>query len=159
MQRFFTLATFALFLSCPIGAYAQTSEPAPEPLTLDRAVDDILANNPSLQAAHARMDAAGATASAAQAANFPRISFTESWQRGDQPVFVFSTLLASRRFAASNFAIDQLNHPDPIGYFHATAAVEQVVFDGGARGASIDTARARSRRSPPSRNARPRFPL
>src|SRR6476619_1115501 len=105
MQRLFALAIVALFLACPIGADAQTLEPAPEPLTLARAIDDTLANNPSLQAAHAGVDVAGARASAARAANFPRLSFTESWQRGDQPVFVFSTLLASRQFAASNFAL------------------------------------------------------
>lgn len=70
------------------------------------------------------------------------MTFTESWQRGDQPVFVFSALLASRRFAASNFAIDRLNHPDALGYFHGAAAIEQLLFDGGARKARIDSARA-----------------
>jgi len=141
MQRLVTLATLILFSSCPILG-AQTPERALEPLALSSAIDEALANNASLRAARAGVDAAGASAASARAANFPRISFTESWQRGDQPVFVFSTLLASRRFAASNFAIDQLNHPDPIGYFHATAGIEQIVFDGGARGASVDTARA-----------------
>jgi outer membrane protein TolC len=46
-------------------------------------------------------------------------------------VFVFSSLLASRQFAASNFAIDSLNHPDPTGFFRTTVGVEQTVFDGG----------------------------
>src|SRR5262249_43402552 len=61
----------------------------------------------------------------------PRISVSESWQRGAQPVFVFSALLSARRFAANNFAIDALNHPDPIGFFRTSVGIEQLVFDGG----------------------------
>jgi outer membrane protein TolC len=61
----------------------------------------------------------------------------ESWQRGDQPVFVFSSLLSARRFAAENFALDALNHPDPIGFFHASLGVEQLLFDGGRQRAAV----------------------
>ena len=132
-----------LFLLLPSAAPAQDRAAAPSPLTLERAIEDALAQNPSLRAARLGVDAAAASTTASRSAEFPRVSFTESWQRGDQPVFVFSTLLASRRFAASNFAIDSLNHPDPIGYFHATAGIEQVFFDGGSIGASVDSARAK----------------
>lgn len=57
-------------------------------------------------------------------------------------MFVFSTLLASRRFAAGNFAVDALNHPDSLGAFHTTAAIEQVLFDGGATAATTAGAHA-----------------
>jgi outer membrane protein TolC len=66
-----------------------------------------------------------------QSGLFPRVSVTESWQRGDQPVFVFGSLLSARRFAANNFAIDALNHPHPIGFFRTAVTVEQLLFDGG----------------------------
>jgi outer membrane protein TolC len=92
-----------------------------------------LAQNASLRAARAGVDEATAHATEARSGLFPRLSVTESWQRGDQPVFVFSSLLSARRFAANNFAIDALNHPDATGFFHTTVGVEQLLFDGGRR--------------------------
>jgi outer membrane protein len=102
-----------------------------EPLTLDRAVSAALAQNASLRASRAGVEEAAARVTEARSGLFPRLSVTESWQRGDQPVFVFSSLLSARRFAAANFAIDALNHPDPIGFFQTSVGVEQMLFDGG----------------------------
>lgn len=143
MTRFsVAILTTILCALLPTRGAAQALTAPPPPLTLERALEDALEQNPSLRAARLGVDATTAATTAARAALFPRLSFSESWQRSDQPVFVFSTLLASRQFAAANFAIDQLNHPDPIGYFHATAGVEQVFFDGGSIGATVDSARA-----------------
>jgi outer membrane protein len=100
-------------------------------LPLQNAVDEALTHNRSLQAARAAVHEAGAAADAARSDFFPTISFTESWQRGNQPVFVFGSLLSSRQFAAFNFAVDALNHPDPLGLFHGAIGVEQTLFDGG----------------------------
>jgi outer membrane protein len=104
---------------------------AQERLTLEHAVQASLTHNASLRAARAGADEATAHHTEARSGLFPRLSFTESWQRGDQPVFVFSSLLSARRFAAANFAIDALNHPEPIGFFHTSVGVEQILFDGG----------------------------
>lgn len=110
--------------------YARTAS-GQEPLTIDAAVAAAAASNATLRAARATADEASARRPEARAGLFPRVSFTESWQRGDQPVFVFSSLLASRQFAAANFAIDSLNHPDPTGFFRASVGAEQLLFDGG----------------------------
>lgn len=107
---------------------------------MDRAVQSALAHNASLRAARAGLDEAAARTTQARSGFFPRLSVTEAWQRGDQPVFVFSSLLSSRQFAAANFAIDALNHPDPIGFFHTTFGVEQLVFDGGRQRAAAASA-------------------
>ena len=64
----------------------------------------------------------------------------ESWQRGNQPVFVFSSLLAQRQFTAADFALAALNHPDALDNFRAAVTVEQPLFDGVAR-ANITVAR------------------
>ena len=117
---------------------------AQEPLTLDGAVQAALAQNASLRAVRAGQDETVARVAEARSGWFPRVSVTESWQRGDQPVFVFSSLLSARRFAATNFAIDALNHPDPIGFFHTTVGVEQVLFDGGRQRAAVNVAARRS---------------
>jgi len=60
----------------------------------------------------------------------PRLDLTETWQRGNQPVFVFGSILAQRNFTEANFAIDALNHPDPVSNFRTGISVEQLVFDG-----------------------------
>lgn len=116
---------------------------AQEPLTLEGAVQAALGHNASLRAARAGVDEAAAHATEARSGFYPRLSLTESWQRGDQPVFVFSSLLSSRQFAANNFAIDALNHPNPIGFFRTTVGVEQLLFDGGRQRAAAAAASLR----------------
>jgi outer membrane protein TolC len=110
-------------------------------LTLEQAVQEALQHNASLRGARAGEAEAGQHVTEARAGWLPRVSFTESWQRGDQPVFVFSSLLASRQFTAANFAIDALNHPDPTGFFRSSIGAEQLIFDGGRQRAAIDAAR------------------
>jgi len=124
MTRYAIAVAAAVLMSVRPGA-------AQEALTLNEAIGASVASNASLRAARAAGDEAAARVPEARAGLFPRLSFSESWQRGDQPVFVFSSLLASRQFAAANFAIDFLNHPNPTGFFHASAGAEQLLFDGG----------------------------
>lgn len=112
-------------------------------MPVERAVAEALAHNPSVVAARAAARAAGAEISAERAAFLPRVTAAESWQRSNEPVFVFGALLNSRRFAAPNFAIDALNHPDPIALFHTTVGVEQIFFDGGRTASAVDAAVAR----------------
>jgi outer membrane protein len=145
MTRHVTLLAAAAWLLGAPATNAQEPVNTPAPLSLEQAVRDTLSQNPALLAAKSGAEAAGETATATRSSLYPRVSFTESWQRGDQPVFVFSSLLSSSRFAASNFAIDALNHPDPVGYFHGVAAIEQVIYDGGIRSATTDNARAQQR--------------
>ncbi|MGB2712944.1 MAG: TolC family protein [Vicinamibacterales bacterium] len=127
----------ALLILSPVSGAAQ------EPLTLERAVQRALTYNASLRAARAGVDEAAAHETEARSGLFPRISLTDSWQRGDQPVFVFSSLLSARRFAANNFAIDALNHPDPVGFFRTSLGVEQLVFDGGRQRSAATAAALR----------------
>jgi outer membrane protein len=118
----------------PAAAYAQP------PITLDAAVQTALAHNASLRAARAGVEEAAERTVEARSGFFPRVSVAESWQRGNQPVFVFSSLLSARQFAASDFALDALNHPDPTGFFRASVGVEQLLFDGGRLRAMGDAA-------------------
>src|SRR6266545_3371463 len=121
--RCFLTPAFVLLLAAGVAGQ--------EPLTLDRALTAALAQNASLRASRAGVEEASARVTRARSGLFPRVSVTESWQSGDLPVFVFSSLLSARRFAAANFAIDTLNHPDPIGFFQTSVGVEQMLFDGG----------------------------
>ena len=138
------VTSFLLCLALAGGSASAQSLSSSDTLTLDQAVQDALAGNPSIRAASASVDEASAGISVARAGWYPRIRASETWQRGNQPVFVFSSLLSSRRFAASNFAIDQLTHPGPIGYVHSQVGLEQLLYDGGTRSAAIAGARART---------------
>ena len=103
---------------------------AQSPLTLDDAVARALKQNPATRGADAAQREASERARQARAGWLPRLDLTETWQRGNQPVFVFGSILAQRSFTQANFAIDALNHPDPVSNFRTGISVEQLVFDG-----------------------------
>jgi len=123
---------------------------AAQPLTLGAAVARALEAHPDIAAAAAGEAEARQALSAARAAWFPRIDFEEGWQRGDQPVFVFSSLLSQRQFSEANFAIQALNHPDAVSNHRAAVLVSQPLFDPArtfaptrAASAGVEMARAR----------------
>ena len=120
-----------------VAAIVPTTARAQEPLSLDDAIARAVRQNPAIRGAAAGVQEAAARADQARAGWFPRLDITEGWQRGDQPVFVFGSLLAQRQFGPENFAIDALNHPAPISNFRTAITAEQLVFDGGRRESSI----------------------
>lgn len=121
------LAFLALFLGLPGVTWAQA------PLTLPEAITRAQAANPDARAAEVAERLAAARLTQARAGYLPSVDVTESWQRGNQPVFVFSSLLAQRQFAASNFAIDALNRPDAVNNIRLGVTIDQAVFDPSTR--------------------------
>jgi len=106
---------------------------AQAPLTLAEAVARARAHNPDAgTSASAEREAAERVAQA-RAGYWPKVDAAESWQRGNQPVFVFGALLAQGRFGAENFALAALNHPDAVDNFRSMVSVEQPLFDGATR--------------------------
>jgi outer membrane protein TolC len=120
------------------GPAAQASAQAP--LSVQEVIAATLANNPDIAAARAGRRESAARASEALSAYLPRVDFVEAWQRGDNPVYVFGSLLSQQRFSMANFAIDQLNRPDALTNHRAAFSVEQPLFDSG-RLAGIRSAR------------------
>lgn len=112
------------------------AQPAP-PLTLTAAIAEAQAANPSARASAIAEDEAQARVGQARAALLPRVDVTTGWQRSDNPVFAFSSLLAQGRFTAANFAIRSLNDPDPLSNYRSGVSLEQVLFDGGASWAGL----------------------
>ena len=119
------LLVAALGLAAP--AVAQT------PLTLTEAIARARAKNPDVGITAAGEREAAQRVTQARAGYLPKVDFAESWQRGNQPVFVFSSLLAQRQFTAADFALGALNHPDAVDNFRSTVMVEQSLFDGATR--------------------------
>ena len=118
---------------------------AQEPLTLEEAVRRTTERNPSMTASRAAEDIATADVSEARAGWLPRVEYVEGWQRSDQPVFVFGSLLAQSRFASANFAVDALNNPDAINNFRGALTVEQSLVDLAQRARVKAAATARER--------------
>ena len=127
MSRHRTTVLFTAVLALATPAAAQT------PLTLTDAIARARAQNPDAGSAAAAEREAAQRVTQARAGYLPKVDVAESWQRGNQPVFVFSSLLAQRQFTAADFALGALNHPDAVDNFRSAVTVEQSLFDGATR--------------------------
>lgn len=105
--------------------------PAQAPLTLPEAAARALANNPDLAADQPGQEAARLEFQAARAGYLPRLDLEQSYLAGDNPVFVFSTLLSQQRFTAANFSLPELNTPSPLDNIQTRATVQQTLWDFG----------------------------
>lgn len=76
---------------------------AQEALSLRDAVRLSLRENKAIAAAGAATEAAKARIGQARAGTLPKINYSESFARSDNPVFVFSSLLTQHQFGAANF--------------------------------------------------------
>jgi outer membrane protein TolC len=113
---------------------------AQAPLSLDEALERARTRNPVARGAASSERAAEHRVTQAKGGYWPRIDLVESWQRGNQPVFVFSSLLSQKQFTAANFAIDSLNNPAAVDNFRTAFMIEQPLFDGSTR-ANVAAAR------------------
>jgi len=102
---------------------------AQEPLTLEQAVRIALERNPELRAAGEESSAARARVGQARAAWFPRVDFSQGFTRGNNPVYVFGTLLTQRQFTAANFALAGLNAPPPLDNFQTRLEGQWLLYD------------------------------
>ncbi len=104
---------------------------AQERLILSEVVARALEHNPDLAVDEPGQKAARLEFKAARAGYLPRLDFEQSYQAGNNPVFVFGTLLNQRRFTADNFALSALNSPDPVSNLQTRATVQQTIWDFG----------------------------
>ena len=104
---------------------------AQEPLSLRDAVRIALEHNQSIEAVAAGTRAANARITEARSSRLPKLNYSESLTRSDNPVFVFSSLLTQHQFTAGNFAIGTLNQPDALNNFQSQLSLDQVIYDGG----------------------------
>ena len=110
-------------------AVLMTLPASAQSLSLSEAIERAKAGNPDVRAAAAAEREAAERVTEARGGHLPKVDVSESWQRGNNPAFVFGSLLAQRRFTASDFALDALNHPDATDNFRAALSVEQSLFD------------------------------
>ena len=110
---------------------AAPAQEATEPtaLTLQQAVKVGLEKNPLRKAALADTKVASADVDAARSVLMPRLMFSETATRGNDPVYVFGSELRQRRFTAADFALNKLNTPSPFGNFNARFGGSWNLFD------------------------------
>jgi outer membrane protein TolC len=89
-----------------------------------------LDRNPLHKAALAETRIGAAAVRQAQSPLMPKITFSESALRGNDPVFVFGSRLRQQNFTAADFALNQLNTPTPISNFSSRFSGQWNLFDG-----------------------------
>ncbi|MFZ0516786.1 MAG: TolC family protein [Acidobacteriaceae bacterium] len=111
---------------------AQEAQPSAVPapsLTLRQAIDQALGKNPEAAMAQADLKLATAGVSHARTGLLPRLNFAEDISRGNDPVYVFGTRLRQQRFTATDFALNSLNKPAPIGNFATRFSGSWMLFN------------------------------
>jgi outer membrane protein TolC len=104
---------------------------AQDSLTLRNAARLALRENRSLAAATAGVRASQARIDLAHSGFLPKVNYSESFVRSNNPVFVFSSLLTQHQFSVDNFNIGPLNRPDSLNNFQSLLTVDQVLYDAG----------------------------
>ncbi|GBC78176.1 Outer membrane efflux protein BepC [bacterium HR08] len=132
MRRWRRRVGASLLAGVIVTALARTSSAqgqAEEGLTLPRAVEIALQRNPLVRATAAGREIAEANVAEARAARFPVLQFSETFSHGNNPVFVFGSLLEQARFGPANFDPHFLNHPPSLNVFRTALTLRLPLFD------------------------------
>src|SRR5690242_14405813 len=125
-----------------IAAFVAGQGAFPDSLALRDAVAVALNTNKAIAASQSSANAAGAQVKEARAGFLPKVNYSESWARSDNPVFVFSSLLTEHQFGEQNFLVGPLNRPDFLNNFQSLVTTDQTIYDAGqtrhaVRGATL----------------------
>ncbi len=116
------MRSFCIFLLA-LPALAQ------QPLSLHDAVQLALKENRAIAASGAGTRAATERINQAKSGMLPKVNVSESVMRGNNPVYVFSSLLTQHQFGPGNFNIGPLNRPDALTNFQTQLTVDQPLYD------------------------------
>ena len=131
MKRLQTFSLTLLLISAGFDAATAGTPAAPRTLTLQDAVGIALKNNPTVQAADAYAEAVQQGIAVARAGRYPRLDFSEGFTRGNNPVYVFGSLLTQRQFMAQNFELGFLDTPPPLDNFRTQFTAVMSLYDAG----------------------------
>src|SRR5579863_1913885 len=140
-SRFTASLAIGLFIALFVpGRLSAQQVQQPSPLTLRQAVNIALEKNPQRKAALAETRAASADVKQARSILYPHVMFSEAATAGDDPVFVFGSKLRQGRFGMSDFALNVLNTPLPLGNFSTRFGGTWNLFDSLASWRSVNRA-------------------
>lgn len=151
------LLAAALLLGGATGVFGQ-EPPLPAPpdthplsVTLEEALERASRSNPMVQAAREEVKASEGLRKEARSYFLPDLTFTETFTRTDNPVYVFMGKLTQERFGMMDFSIPSLNTPPPLNNYQTRAEVTLPLFTGGkltaayrAAGLRVEAAEGRS---------------
>ena len=100
-----------------------------------------LEKHPAIEASAASKRAADTRIEGARSGYLPKLNYSESYQRSDNPVFVFGSLLEQHQFTQDNFNLGTLNRPNFLNNFQSQVGVSQTVYDAGATKSQVRAAR------------------
>ena len=123
-----------ILVACSVPLWGQA------PLSLSDAVQMGLQHHPAIEASAANKEAAQSRVREAQSGFLPKLNYSESVHRSDNPVFVFGSLLDQRQFTQDNFNLGQLNNPSFINNFQSQVRADQTVYDFGATKSQVRSA-------------------
>jgi outer membrane protein len=110
-------------------------------LNLHDAVQLALKNNPTVKASAAYAEAVRQGITVAKSGRYPRLDFSEGFARGNNPVYVFGTLLTQHQFTAADFALNALNTPLPLDNFETQFTGSVPLYDAGQTSRMVRNAR------------------
>jgi len=123
-------ARSAAIAFCFLPVFFAPAPAAAQARTLSQTVEATLAHSPELRAAQAQVRSADAAVGEALTRSLPELSASASATRGDNPVYVFSSLLEQGRFGAQNFAVSELNDPGYITNINGALNLDLPIFSG-----------------------------
>jgi outer membrane protein TolC len=109
-----------------IGASGQTGNS----LSLSQAVGIALESQPLMRSAQLGVNLADQRIAEARAGRMPAVRITETMTRGNNPVFVFGSLLEQARFGPQNLSLPALNNPQSITNLRTAISASVPAFDG-----------------------------
>lgn len=131
-MSFSKINTILVLMLLGLLPLAQAADnPEVKTITLKEAIDIAMAKNPSLKAASDALEGARSQREQAKAMYMPQVNVQGSFTNGNNPVYVFGTLLTQRSFTAEDFNIDKLNNPDPRNNFKGEISLYQPIWEGG----------------------------
>lgn len=119
MSRFSLVVVLLAGFSAPVQA-----------LTLEDAVLKAVESSHGLKSVSAARDGAKAMADEAGHMRLPVLTYQSSYTYGDDPVYVFGTLLRQKQFTSADFALDKLNSPSARTNFSNSLQLELPLFTG-----------------------------
>jgi outer membrane protein len=117
--------TLLILVWCSLPGWTQDA------MALRDAVHLALDKNKSVEASVAARKAAESRIAEARGGNLPKVNYSESWARSNNPVFVFSSLLTQHQFGEQNFQVGPLNRPDFFNNFQSQVTADQPLYDAG----------------------------
>ena len=123
----FAAATRSAVLILSLTAWASAQSGG---FSLGAAVDAVLQRNPGVAGAKYRVQEADATLRETQMKRLPSLTINSAFTRGDNPVYVFGSLLEQRSFTQANFALDSLNSPALLSNFKNSFELGIPLFTG-----------------------------